>query len=135
MTSRKERSKTTSQKKTKQRKGGSRSAVLQSKNALRTIYLSPSSRSDKKYMVRLGTGSRWIHFGQKGASDFTLHHDLSRKQNYLRRHHEKENWSRTGLTTAGFWSRWFLWNKASKREAARDIEQKFNVRVVHWKER
>lgn len=98
---------------------------------LRTIYLAPSSRLDKKYMVKVG--SRWIHFGQKGASDFTLHHDASRKENYLHRHQAKENWSHAGMNTAGFWSRWLLWNKPSKTEAVRYIEHKFNIHIRNSK--
>ncbi len=79
---------------TRSRNSKSRARTLQ------TIYLAPSSRLDKKYMVKVS--SRWIHFGQKGASDFTINHDVSRKANYLHRHQAKENWSHSGINTAGF---------------------------------
>ena len=107
-------------------------ATFRGGKAPRTIYLGQSTRPDKKYMVKLGRGLPWIHFGQKGASDYTIHHDLSRKENYVRRHRDRENWSRTGVNTSGFWARWLLWNKPSKREAIRYIEQKLHVRVRNF---
>jgi hypothetical protein len=47
--------------------------------------LRPSSRSDKKYMVRPPGTRRWVHFGQMGYEDFTRHRDPARRANYLRR--------------------------------------------------
>ena len=43
-----------------------------------------STRATKKYMV-LYEG-KWIHFGAKGYSDFTIHKDASRRANYRARH-------------------------------------------------
>ena len=46
--------------------------------------LKASTRSSKKYMV-LYQG-KWIHFGAKGYSDFTIHKDAARRVNYRSRH-------------------------------------------------
>ena len=46
--------------------------------------LKASTQSSKKYMV-LYQG-KWIHFGAKGFSDFTIHKDESRRVNYRSRH-------------------------------------------------
>ena len=38
----------------------------------------------------------------KGYSDFTIHKVPKRKQRYKDRHEETENWTKSGLNTAGF---------------------------------
>ena len=57
------------------------------------IEVSPSQRKDKKFKAVVD-GSRTIHFGSKGASDFTLHGSEVRKQRYINRHQK----TRTGRT-------------------------------------
>lgn len=70
-----------------------------------------------------------IHFGQEGASDFTKHKDVKRKQRYINRHEKRENWKKSGIQTAGFWSRWILWNKPTLRGSINDVNKKFNVKI------
>jgi hypothetical protein len=91
------------------------------------ITLRRSTRSGKKYQVRVG--SRTIHFGADGYSDFTKHKDPQRKKRYLARHRTRENWTRSGIHTAGFWSRWLLWNQPTLTASIRDIERRFNVDI------
>ena len=38
------------------------------------IYISESTRPDKKWMAK-AEGHRAVHFGQPGASDYTLRYD------------------------------------------------------------
>jgi hypothetical protein len=45
----------------------------------------------------------------------------------MKRHRLRENWSKSGIKTAGFWSRWLLWNKPTLDESIRDIEKRFHV--------
>tara|TARA_Y100000401_G_scaffold84568_1_gene69855 strand:+ start:1006 stop:1269 length:264 start_codon:yes stop_codon:yes gene_type:complete len=71
-----------------------------------------STRKDKKYMVKVN--NRTIHFGSKGMSDYTKHKDPIRKERYIKRHQKRENWN--DPNTAGFWSRWILWNKPTSVE-------------------
>ena len=59
--------------------------------------------------------------------DYKQHKDPSRKQLYLNRHKKRENW--TNPNTAGFWSRWLLWNKPDIRESIKDIQEKFNIYI------
>jgi hypothetical protein len=33
-----------------------------------------------------------------------------------------ENWSKSRIETAGFWSRWLLWNKSTIKESYKDIK-------------
>jgi hypothetical protein len=49
------------------------------------VKLSRSSKADKKWMVTID-GKKTIHFGQAGASDYTIHKDASRMVRYVRRH-------------------------------------------------
>jgi len=56
-----------------------------------------------------------IHFGANGYSDYIKHKDDERKKRYILRHKANENWTSTGILTAGFWSRWVLWNKPDLR--------------------
>jgi hypothetical protein len=66
-----------------------------------------------------------IYFGAAGYSDFTKHKDEARKQRYIKRHENNEDWSKSGIDTAGFWSRWLLWNKETIKESYDDIKKRF----------
>ena len=91
-------------------------------------YLSKSSRAGKKYMVNTPYGL--VHFGAEGYKDYTMHKDSERKQRYIDRHQAREDWSETGLNTAGFWSRWLLWNKPSISASIKDIEKTFHIKIL-----
>jgi hypothetical protein len=76
-----------------------------------------SEKSDKKYkaIFKKNGRKREIHFGLKGMSDFTKHHDEERKKRYIKRHRKNENWK--DLMSAGALSRWILWNKKTFKES------------------
>lgn len=101
------------------------------------IILKPSTRKAKKWMVVIptGQGTSTVHFGADGYSDYPEHQDDNRKRNYISRHRKNEDWTRSGLETAGFWSRWLLWNKPSLSESIKDIERRFNVSIEHQEPR
>ncbi len=58
-----------------------------------------------------------VYFGQASASDFTLHKNEQRKKLYINRHKNTENWSKSGIDTAGFWARWLLWHLPTIKES------------------
>ena len=60
------------------------------------IYISESGRANKKWKAET-EGHRAVHFGQRGADDFTIHRDEAARQAYIARHGSKENWGRTGV--------------------------------------
>lgn len=98
------------------------------------IILKTSSRPEKKFMVIIqdGTSKKTIHFGANGMSDYTKHKDPDRKQRYINRHGNMgENWTKSGIKTAGFWSLHLLWNKPTIKESIKDIERKFNVKIKY----
>ena len=69
------------------------------------------------------------HFGDNRYDDYTNHGDEKRKTNYLSRNW-KQDWSKKGIHSAGFWSRWLLWNKSSIKASIKDIGIRFNVKIV-----
>jgi len=79
-----------------------------------------------KAIVELNDGkTRIVRFGAAGMSDFTKHKDEARKQRYLDRHQAREDW--TDPLTAGFWSRWLLWNKPTISESLKDLRARFDL--------
>ena len=77
-----------------------------------------------KYYIITKSG-RKVSFGAVGYSDYTKHKDKDRRQLYIDRHKNNENWSKSGIDTAGFWSRWLLWNRPTIRESYDDIKRRF----------
>lgn len=93
----------------------------------------PSKKRGKKYSVYAfdGKKTRIVHFGAKGYSDYTGHKDKNRKKRYIIRHWKNENWNKSGIFTAGFWSRWILWNKPTFHASLDDVTKRFNLK--HYK--
>ena len=91
------------------------------------IVLKRSDKPDKKYMVKVD--NKTIHFGSKNMSDFTKNKDPERKNRYIARHKKRENWSKSGIKTAGFWSKHILWNKPTIRESIKNTENRFNIKI------
>ena len=66
-----------------------------------------------------------VKFGATGYSDYPTHKDDERKKLYIERHEKRENWTKSGINTAGFWSRWLLWNKKTISGSLADIKKRF----------
>lgn len=64
----------------------------------------------------------------------TIHKIEARRQNYINRHALKEDWSRKGINTSGFYSRWILLNKPTLEESVKDTERRFNIAFQWFKE-
>lgn len=93
-------------------------------SATRIYYPYPANDKKHKYYIITSIGRR-VYFGSYGASDMTLHKNEERKNRYIHRHKERENWTKSGMDTAGFWSRWLLWNKPTIKSSYEDIKKKF----------
>ena len=91
---------------------------------MKIYYPYKSDKPDKKYYIITKDNKR-VYFGQANASDFTQHKDEARRQRYVARHEKKEEWTKSGIDTAGFWSRWLLWSKPSIKESYEDIKKRF----------
>ena len=91
------------------------------------IIIKPSNKQDKKYMAIIDD-KKTVHFGQAGASDFTKHKDKERKERYLARHKNNEQWNNP--LTAGFYATNILWNKPTLTESIRDTNRRFkNINI------
>jgi hypothetical protein len=72
-----------------------------------------------------------VHFGAEGYSDYTIHKDAERMERYVERHSRgRENHTKRGIDTAGFWARWLLWSKPTLTGAIRFMQTKFNIKIV-----
>ncbi len=91
---------------------------------MKPYYPHPANDGKHKYYIITKSG-RKVLFGAAGYSDYTKHRDKDRKQQYIDRHKNKENWGKTGIDTAGFWSRWLLWNLPTIKESYDDITTRF----------
>lgn len=90
--------------------------------------LTKSTNKNKKYTVITPLGKR-ISFGAIGYSDYTIHRDPERQKRYITRHRSRENWNKSGINTAGFWSRWILWNKPSLQGSINDTSRRFGIKI------
>lgn len=100
------------------------------------VLLRKSTRSNKKFMVQIhypGGRIRTVHFGGRGYSDYTIHKDKARMRRYENRHRSRENWTRGGLDTAGFWAKWILWSRPSLPGAISHTASKFGLRIDYQK--
>ena len=87
-----------------------------------------STNKNKKMMAIFSKDGKKIkttHFGQKGASDYTIHKDNERKQRYINRHKKRENWNNP--MSAGSLSRYILWNKKTIKNSIKDYKKRFNL--------
>jgi len=93
--------------------------------------LSKSEKPKKEYKVILFEGNdkkKTLHFGSNMKS-YPDHKDKKRKELYIARHKPRENWNKSGIKTAGFWSKHLLWNKPTIQQSVRDIERNFNIEI------
>lgn len=91
------------------------------------IILQKSKVAGKKFAAIIG--NKTVNFGAKGYSDFTIHKDYDRMKRYENRHKSRENWSKSGIKSAGFWSKWILWNKPSLIGSIKDTERRFGIKI------
>ena len=128
------RSRSRSPRRSRSRRSRSRSprrsrsrSPLRSRGRGNVYYLSRSTKPDKKFMIQID--NKTIHFGAAGMSDYTKHKDAERKGRYMSRHNRRESWSKGGIRTAGFWSRWLLWNKPSLTASIQDTQRRFGIKI------
>ena len=89
-------------------------------------YPYPANDGKHKYYIITASG-KTVYFGAIGYEDFTIHKDPIRKARYIARHKNKENWTKSGINTAGFWSRWLLWNQLTLQSSYNDIKNRFLI--------
>lgn len=94
------------------------------------VKLSPGTAKGKKYKMEFYNKDKkrvkTSQFGQAGASDFTKHGDVKRRDSYDSRHKLREDW--TAPTTNGALSKWILWNKKTIQSSFSDFKKRFNFK-------
>jgi len=70
-----------------------------------------------------------VDFGAVGYEDYTIHKNPERKNLYIQRHKKRENWN--DPMTAGFWSRWILWNEPSLINSIKNTEKRFKLKIKY----
>lgn len=116
------------------------------------VKITRSPNPKKKFRATLEDG-RTVDFGASGYSDYTKHKNPSRMRSYVLRHggqipkstiaerspkkiqnrmlavtlSDKEDWKMSGINSAGFWSRWYLWSFPSFREVEKFMSKKFGL--------
>jgi len=103
---------------------------------MKLMSISPATDNKHKFKVILQDSSdkqHTVQFGAKGYSDFTIHKDPERKKRYITRHKSRENWEVSGILTAGFWSRWILWNKPTFAESLENTLKRFRIKAPKQK--
>ena len=96
------------------------------------IVISKSKKPDKKLDGRIHN-KKTVSFGQKGASDCAKHKDKERKERYVDRHKKNEDWTKSGVKAAGFWSKYISWNKPTLQASVADINNKVRSPNVKMK--
>lgn len=100
------------------------------------VKLTKLKSGEKKFQAvffndRTGKKIKTIRFGQSGASDYTQHRNSERMKRYLVRHEKREDWTRAGKYSAGWWSRWLLWSKPSFTDALKLTGQKLGEKITY----
>lgn len=119
------------------------------------VVITKSPDRKKKFRATLENG-RTVDFGARGFSDYTKHKTPSRMRSYVLRHggripkriiaerdpkkiqnlmltvnmSDKENWKMSGVDTAGFWSRWYLWSFPTIDGVKKFMSKVFNLNIV-----
>lgn len=118
------------------------------------IVISPDRK--KKFRAILEDG-RTVDFGARGYSDYTKHKTPSRMRSYVLRHggripkriiaerdpnriqtlmlsinsSDKEDWKISGIDSAGFWSRWYLWSYPDFEGVKKFMSKRFGIKFVN----
>lgn len=98
---------------------------------MKEVRLIKSPKRDKKFRAIFVDSGRYVDFGGEGYSDYTIHKDRERMERYLVRHRRRETWTRVGMYTPGFWSRWLLWSRPTFEGAKRLMTKKFGLKIIH----
>ena len=88
------------------------------------VVITPSKNKNKKFDAVID-GKKTVSFGASGYSDYTKHKDNDRKNKYIDRHKSNEDWTKSGIRTAGFYSKHILWNKPTIESSLNDLNKKY----------
>lgn len=81
----------------------------------------------KKYEITFEKNGKIIKrkFGALGMSDYTIHKNINRRNNYIKRH--LKDLKTNDPTRAGYLSMYLLWNKKTFKSSLNDFKKRLNV--------
>ena len=71
-----------------------------------------------------------VYFGDSSSKDYTLFSPLEReerKRRYISRHAAREDWTKSGIESSGFWAKHILWNRPTVTASLSDTRRRFNI--------
>lgn len=102
------------------------------------FYLFKSKRSYKKFAAILVDNNKImfeIHFGDLRYQDYRQHRSEKRKNNYLSRAMEIKDQlgrlTRDNILSPNWWSINLLWNEKTLEDSIKNVEKKFDVKIVN----
>ena len=98
---------------------------------LKLYYPYESDKPTKKFFIITNEGKR-VYFGSAKNKDYTIYYKeqgkeiADKKRNaYIARHSKlNEKWGIDGINTAGWFSRWLLWEEPNIKDAYKKIKDK-----------
>jgi hypothetical protein len=100
------------------------------------VKLTKLKSGEKKFQAvffddKTGKKLKTVKFGSRPYEDYTQHHDKERMKRYVDRHEKREDWTRSGKYSPGFWSRWLLWSEPSFTDALKLTERKIGEKITY----
>jgi hypothetical protein len=101
---------------------------------IKLVKLKGDEKKYKAVLLNTDTGrEKSVKFGAAGMQDYTKYYKKQgkevadeKKAAYIARHSKNnEDWTASGKDTAGFFSRWVLWNKPSVEASLADVKRRF----------
>ena len=89
--------------------------------------LEKSKRKNKKYVIIMDDNMKH-HFGDNRYEDYTIHKDIERKNRYIKRTAKQPQ---DNIHSPSFWSLNLLWNKPTIEQSIKDIEKKYNIKIIN----
>ncbi len=87
---------------------------------MKKYYAYESDKDGKKFYI-ITNDNKKVYFGAAGYEDFTITKNEEQKQRYITRHKKNEDWN--DINSTAFWSRFYLWEKPTKKEGYENIQK------------
>ena len=91
-------------------------------------------RAKAEFFNKEGKKIKTTAFGMEGSKG-TFYDGATeeKKKNYIGRHEKREDWTKSGLMTAGFLSRWVLWSERTNAKIKKLISDISGIPVRNIK--
>lgn len=93
------------------------------------VVITPAESKRKLFTAHIVEGDKItrVSFGDPNGEQYPIHRDPTKKYNYIKRHMVNENWE--DPYTAGYWSRFILWNKLTLEDSVKDTAKRLGAPI------